>query len=658
MDQDTSPRPIPKQALLITVLSLGLGIVFDTLFYQKLPGLSFPIFTALVLLSLLIVASRSAIRLPTSSVFLMPPILFFATMVSVRAGSLITFLNVAMALFLGGLFLRSVFKPGLKRYVFSEYVEVFLILPIEILARAQKVIAETVTVRGAFKNHRSVVPFIRGVLITLPILLLFVLLFASADLVFRHYTADLFNFRLGDNLFWRTSLVLVVSALFTGILGYISQRPDSTSSLVQSGNESITTPPIPKLGLVETTMLFGSLNLLFFGFIAVQLRYLFGGQQNITRFGFTYAEYARKGFFELIAVAVLSFVLVFVAEKLLLRKGHRHTARFRFLASALIVQVMIIMASAFSRLVLYENAYGFTSLRLYAHICIVWLAAIFCILLYKIFRNKQEITFTFLMFLSVAGLVVTLNVINVDAFVAKKNIARYESTGKLDKEYLAQLSDDGVAETASLLDAKDPKIRNYFAGRLYERYHDLQQKERHWQSKNLSRQAAVDKLRPKESLLERYKPKPPQPPVATSKPEIRTTNPSTSTCVIPNVSSTDCAAATSILESALGRLDPIREVALHPGERDSVFVDAPSTRDGSTALGPVSISWQPAYAPITIDPPHEAYQTEVTSSRLAAFIASPDAKPGTYTLVISASDATAKTYTGYVTITIKPAERY
>jgi len=96
-------------------------------------------------------------------------------------------------------------------------------------------------------------------------------------------------------------------------------------------------------------------------------------------------------FFELIFVAVISLFLLLVTEKYVFKKEAGHALWFKILSSWLVIQVVLIMISAFTRLSLYEEAYGFTMMRLYSHSFIILLAVIFFLLLYKIHRNKRRI---------------------------------------------------------------------------------------------------------------------------------------------------------------------------------------------------------------------------------------------------------------------------
>jgi hypothetical protein len=495
---------VSERSLFILILSLGLGVVFNWLLVGMQPGVSFPLFIGLGLLGMGVVFHKFQPKLKVSNAtaMLTAACMFFAGMVFVRGGGLITFMNICMTGGLGLLLLYTVFRPRLRSYRLGEYVRAVAFMPPILIQKSVQAVGELTAVQKVLRKHQSTSQVLRGVLITLPVLLLFGVLFSSADLVFRHYAASLFGFHINGELVFRTILVLLVACAAAGVFQYITQKPEAALAQLPASPEEKAVESGKSRGQTEATILFGSVNVLFLSFIAIQLAYLFGGERNVVGQGFTYADYARKGFFELIAVAVLSLVVVLVAEKVLAPQGEKHTTRFKVLRGALVAQVLVIMASAFNRLSLYESTYGFTSLRLYSHIFIVWLAVIFGVLLYKIFVDRRASTFAYLSFCSLLILVATFNVVNIDAVVARKNIRRYHATGKVDAKYLAHVSDDGIAEAAKLLDTQDAKLRNDFAGQLFYRYQNLQTKNEHWQSANLSRQSALQALGNKQTLLE------------------------------------------------------------------------------------------------------------------------------------------------------------
>lgn len=250
-----------------------------------------------------------------------------------------------------------------------------------------------------------------------------------------------------------------------------------------------------------------TLNVLFLVFVIIQIKYLFAGQGAITNLGFTYAEYTHKGFAEMIFTALLSFALIFGVEKHIEKKDNDHTPFFKFLSGLMIILLLVIMSSAFLRLNLYEQAYSFTLLRILVQGFIIWLAVIFLWLGYKIMFAADEYTFTFGVFFSVLAFFLIFNLLNPDAFIARKNIEQFASKGRLDVAYLSELSADAVPEIAGLLDKQG--LKSKYGGNLpkaavdilitdKEEYNNYQKL---WQSYNYSRRAALDLINQKSNLI-------------------------------------------------------------------------------------------------------------------------------------------------------------
>ena len=100
-----------RNLLLISVVSLILGLSFDYFFFDKVPGLSFPIYVLLILAGLFISSKFFNKRSSNEALWLLAPLLFFSAMVFVRASTFLTFLNVAASLFLL-LLIADIFLEG------------------------------------------------------------------------------------------------------------------------------------------------------------------------------------------------------------------------------------------------------------------------------------------------------------------------------------------------------------------------------------------------------------------------------------------------------------------------------------------------------------------------------------------------------------------
>jgi hypothetical protein len=442
MSERPQLTPLAKAAAILS-FSILLGILFDYFFWGHIPGLSFPAYIAVVVGGL--IALGAVFRRPPGRTVLglLLPLGFFSAMVAVRASAPLSLLNLGASLMLLLLIAQLTTGRRLFKFKLSDYAKLAL-LPFRFLAPIGRTLSEVMALQRLYKNQPLAMQVAKGIALTLPLLIVFLLLFASADLVFAKHLAELFNIHLDRVTVIQTLLITFVAAGFTGAYAYaFAKAPAPTEVSILKLK--------PRVGRVESSILLGSLNALFFLFILVQLTYLFGGTHNISVEGFTYAEYARKGFFELIAVAVLSGLLLLTADRVVVKPGVAHSLAFRLLSAALIAQVMLIMVSAFKRLYLYEQAYGFTALRLYSHAFTILLAVIFVLLLIKILKNQSEQAFAFPVLIALIAFLVGLNLLNPDAFIARQNISRFHQTGKLDGAYLGGLSKDAHAEITTAL---------------------------------------------------------------------------------------------------------------------------------------------------------------------------------------------------------------
>jgi len=162
----------------------------------------------------------------------------------------------------------------------------------------------------------------------------------------------------------------------------------------------------------------GAVNLLFLVFVLLQFTYLFGGQTNITTEGFTYAEYARRGFSELILVALISSLIFYTLSMVTKRENKTKRWVFSILGLFLVGLVGVILASAFKRLTLYEAAYGFTRLRTMTHIFIIWIGLLLAsTAIMEITKKMDRLAVILICF--VLGFGLTINFLNVDRFIVQ-----------------------------------------------------------------------------------------------------------------------------------------------------------------------------------------------------------------------------------------------
>jgi hypothetical protein len=425
------------------LVALALGWSVDLLFYGKALGISALIFVILVIVALFGLGRLEEVRPAWRNLWLLAPLIFFAAMVFVRANQFVTFLNVAASLALLGLIAHFYAAGWLERLGIFGYPIVLLWTVGKSLGRAAPLVSASVDKETARERSRGLLPVVWGLLLALPVLVVFISLLASADLVFADYVERFLRLdflRDLPELLWRAAIILGAAWFLAGGLAYALSHASDDESVLEKGLRNM--GPASTLGFTEAATVLTSVDILFLFFVWIQFTYLFGGQGNIKVNGYTYAEYARRGFFELVAVSLLTMGLILGLHWLARRQAGWQERTFNALSSLMVALVLVILASAFQRLLLYEAAYGYTQLRLYSYIFMVWLAATFVWLLVTLWLRPGR--FAIGAFVAALGFLVTLNAINPDAFIAERNLARYWDIGKLDVSYLTTLSEDAV----------------------------------------------------------------------------------------------------------------------------------------------------------------------------------------------------------------------
>jgi hypothetical protein len=487
--------------------ALALGVCADLLFYGRWLGISLALFTGLCLVAVFALARLEAVRPAWRNAWLAAPLLFFAVMAFVRASAFLTALNILACLILLAL-LTFFFAAGrVTALDWFDYPLALLRVAGNVLAQPALPLASGANVKGLGPQHkRTALSILAGVALAIPLLCIFIALFASADLIFARYVRDIITFNWAIDLlnaFWQTVFVACVAWLSAGGLIYALTRrekaPDENQAAETAQRSSLA------IGFVESVTMLTLIDLLFLGFVLIQVVYLFGGARNIDVEGYTYAEYARRGFFELIAVGMLTLSVVWGLDRLARRSSPLQRAVFLVLSVAMIGMVMVILASAIQRLNLYESVYGYTVLRLYSHAFAIWMAGVFVLFLVTLLAARPRL-FVFGGFLAGMVYLLAMNLLDPDALIAQQNILHYAQTGRLDGEYLATLSEDAVPVVIQVLDLPD-EAAQAAVGRAYlEQLTTLERQaaEDSWPSFHLARYNALATLQANRERLEAW----------------------------------------------------------------------------------------------------------------------------------------------------------
>ena len=406
------------------ILVFALGWLFDFLFWEMKPGINFAIFATACLIVAFYLLLSDGLRPNRTSLILLPLFGFFAAVTFIRAEPMTMFLAYTFTLLMMTMLAVTYLGGRWYLYTLADYVGKSLQLvgsmigrPITFMTEFRKDQAEA----GIQPSKRNIWPVVRGIVIALPIIAIFASLLASADVVFGQRLEDLINWFNIENLpelIFRFVYIVVIGYALAGVVLHAST--ESKDEKLASEDKPLI-PPF--LGYVEATIVLGSVVALFTAFVVIQFQYFFGGTTNIHIDGYTYAEYARRGFGELVTVAFFALLMLLTLSAITKRETETQRRIFSGLGVALVALLLVMLFSAFKRLGLYEEAYGFSRLRTYTHVFLIWLGLLLIVTIALEILRKERM-FTFAMLIASLGFAISLPILNVDAFIVNQNIQR------------------------------------------------------------------------------------------------------------------------------------------------------------------------------------------------------------------------------------------
>jgi Domain of unknown function (DUF4153) len=448
-DQARATRLIPRAGA-ICLAAVGVGFLVQLLFFDTGLGLNLPMAVATILAVVWFVPERPTRWPALRDAWLPLAAIALASFAAIRDDHSLVALDVLGSVVLSAMALASFGAMSVLMRPLGGLIGLAgrgMTYALAGAAAAMLTVRETMPWRQRTTDLAVPAAVLRGLLLALPLVLVFVSLFAAADAVFSRMLSDLFAWDLDlGSVPGRAAVALIVAWVVGGLLVFVSRGRDERADL-QTGTRRI------GLGSTEGVTLLLALDLLFAVFVVLQATYLFGGWNTLEASGLTYAEYARRGFFELLAVAIAVGALVLGLEATV----RQRTAVYLGALVALVALTLVVLASAFLRLRLYQDAYGWSELRFYVVAAIVWLAigaigAAACILTDRTCWLPSGLLCLAVVF----GLAV--NLIGPARFVAEQNIARAMAAQNpaeaesLDIGYLSQLGDDAL----SVVEANHP----------------------------------------------------------------------------------------------------------------------------------------------------------------------------------------------------------
>ncbi len=488
----------PRVARRALVIGLVLGLLAEFALDGPALGLNVPVIVGATLIGA-IAFRQPGRRFDPLDAWLPVGAIVLAALVAVRGDDFLAALDTLGATAFGGAAVIAIAGTPVTRRSVGAFVVASTWLCATAIVGVRRVLGSVRPRTGNDADGRwpRLAPLARGLTIGIPLALIFALLFASADPIFRQGLDDLFGLRLDlGSLPGRIVFGLAAGWLAIGVLAaVIDGAPVEASpaevmpaalaaSSPDAASERPATEPVDvgaelpretglRLGALEATVILILVDAVVATFVVLQVAYLFGGLDTMAAARLTYSDYARRGFFELVVAAVLAGAVVATIESLV-----RVRSRASLGASlGLLVLTGVVLVSATLRLSLYQGAYGWTELRFYVFTAIVYVAVALTLLGLLVILRRIPWLPHGLVALGFVGLV-GLNLAAPGAFVAERNLERVlhpslvpaDGRTGLDAEYLAVLPDDAIPPIVDALqrlpDAEREVVNAILAGRL------------------------------------------------------------------------------------------------------------------------------------------------------------------------------------------------
>lgn len=480
----------------LLLYGLIIGVLFDILFYNKTLGISYLIFTVLILI-IFLVSFRDSLKKLNNLMWLFAiPVLLLSSTFFIHSNQVLKILNyliVPVLIIMFSTLATGVNKSGWADIRFTGDIAKRIFVPFGLIHKPFLALFR-MDISGNKESRSRVLPkVLLGILISVPMLALIIWLLSSADIVFK----DLFLNIPVSKIIKHFLVIILVSVYATCFLWALVKAFNEREK--QTGYSRIKWKLFFDPVILLTILVL--INAVYIIFSVIQFAYLFGGSSFVLPSSYTYAEYARRGFFELVVVSIINFGILLFGITFVKKESKKIFTAIRILLTLLVIFTLILLASAFYRMLVYEQAYGFTYLRIFVQTFMIMLFFIFISSIIYIWHLSFPVIKSY--FIIALAIYIILNFANVDVIIAKNNINRYFDSGQIDMEYIKGLSCDAIPQMQKFLtsgsypsESEKKQITTEIMEYFKQKKSELES-QKSWQSFNISKYRA-------EKIIDKY----------------------------------------------------------------------------------------------------------------------------------------------------------
>jgi len=445
------------------LVSIVLGFLFVKFILAVMPGISSTIYYWLIGAFAIWYLIKNGVKISFLSFSGFMVLMIFALSFSLFNNPVIMILNNLFLIITLLYWLFAVSNNREDGYIgdmlINDIVKSIIIMPFTGFLELFKSIKFNVKVN---KYGKTILMIFLGLFFVFPVVVVVFFLLRSADVMFGYYTNKLIEIFQIDNFDIITTIGQIILGFPIACYIYGAVYNNAIHAQKEVLKKASFEKEIKNLRMVSKVVLLSyslPLLLIYLLFFLTQISYFFGAFSNIKPENFSYAEYARSGFFQLCVVAVINSIVIILVEILSKRKDNLKSKTQKAVVIIFSLFTIMLISTAISKMIMYIRVYGLTQLRVYTSWFMVLLAVFFILLIIKQFTQKLNFFKSlFAAFVIMFGILVFSN---SDALIAKYNVTMYlnGSHKTIDIDAMKTLSYAAVEPMIPLLSDSDKNVR-------------------------------------------------------------------------------------------------------------------------------------------------------------------------------------------------------
>lgn len=434
------PDNFSRLDFIFAVISVVLGVSFSKFVLFNLSGFFTTAFFIAMLVCAYVFIRKKGFEISVGKKAFWAVLFIFTLPFSITANNFIKTLDVIFLIICGVYWVFSTCRkiPFSKAAFANSFIAIFEV-PFSKFGACPKALFK----RNSKSGTKNLLFAIIGIICAVPFTFFIGSLLMEADENMAKMLNGIYE-AFAENIFTNIFIFLIGIPISMYLFGMLYANAKIDNSIKAVSDESFTNG-LKNSKLIPNAFTFAFVTpvcVLYALYFAIQIKYFVSAFMNILPENFTYANYARQGFFELFVIAVVNALVILTMNIFSKSSKGEKNIGVKIYTVIFCVFTLVLIASALSKMVMYMNTYGLTSMRLYTSWFMVLLALFFVAAIIKQFASKFSIAKSCAVIF--IALFAVLSFSCPDAIIAKTNIDMYKSgkTAELDAETLAALSDD------------------------------------------------------------------------------------------------------------------------------------------------------------------------------------------------------------------------